>query len=679
MSKNKRIDPVWFLGPQGPVAQQLSNYEMRPQQIRLAQAIDKAFEQSSHLIAEAGTGIGKSFAYIIPAVSHALKNKQKVVISTYTISLQEQLVYKDIPFIQDACGVKFVATLVKGRSNYLCWRRLEQARKRGPTLFDDSAHIDLVEQIRFWALETQDGSLSSLQFVVPMAVWEMVCSDNNTCMGHHCDHNNTCFYQLARRRMFGCDIMIANHAMLFSDLALRQQGGKILPNFKLVVLDEAHNIENVAGNHFGLRLSNFQVGFMLNRLFNPKTEKGILATHRDQVSMALISKAHQQADTFYNEILEYRCSQQSSGGNGRVRRPNCFANVLSGPLIALGENLNKLAKSCGDEQDRLEINSYGQRCRDFAAATHSFVTQNIKDNVYWTEVGWRHSNPRVVICAAPLHLGATLRQVLFEPFDSVVMTSATLSTSGNQDDSSDNKSDGKGFDFFTSRLGLDEFRTVQLGSPFNYSQQVTVYVESHLPEPNRQEGEFLIGAVAAIKKYLLQTQGKAFVLFTSFKQLNQAAANLEDFCREHELILLIQAKGKDRSSLLDQFRCNINSVLLGTDSFWQGVDVPGESLSNVIIVKLPFSVPDHPLLQARLEQIKSQGGNPFFDYQLPEAILKFKQGFGRLIRTRTDTGIVVVLDPRVITKNYGRAFLDVLPRCPVKIVKSPASNIPENY
>jgi ATP-dependent DNA helicase DinG len=254
------------------------------------------------------------------------------------------------------------------------------------------------------------------------------------------------------------------------------------------------------------------------------------------------------------------------------------------------------------------------------------------------------------------------------------MTSATLSTSGKQDDGGDNKNEGKGFDFFTSRLGLGEFQTVQLGSPFNYSQQVTVYVESHLPEPNRQEEEFLIGAVAAIKKYLLQTQGKAFVLFTSFKQLNQAAANLEDFCREHELILLIQAKGKDRSSLLDQFRRNTNSVLLGTDSFWQGVDVPGESLSNVIIVKLPFSVPDHPLLQARLEQIKSQGGNPFFDYQLPEAILKFKQGFGRLIRTRTDTGIVVVLDPRVITKNYGRAFLDVLPVCPVKIVKSPVEH-----
>jgi len=360
--------------------------------------------------------------------------------------------------------------------------------------------------------------------------------------------------------------------------------------------------------------------------------------------------------------------QSSSNGNGRVFSPDAFANVMSGPLNELSTNMNELAKTIDDEQDRLEITSYAGRCREFAASAQLFVSQNLEDCVYWVEGSFRHQNRRAVACAAPLNIGPTLKKTLFDPCDSVVMTSATLSIQNRK--VNDNKSNNTGFNFFTTRLGLEKFQTLQLGSPFNYPEQVKVYVEAYLPEARTQEQEFLTGATKAIKKYLRQTQGKAFILFTSFKQLHQMEQNLQKFCDQHELPLLAQGRGKDRSSLLDKFRRDTNSVLLGTDSFWQGVDVPGESLSNVIIVKLPFSVPDHPLLQARLEKIRSEGGSPFFDYQLPEAILKFKQGFGRLIRTQTDKGIVVILDSRVVTKNYGRAFLNVLPQCPTEIVKN---------
>jgi ATP-dependent DNA helicase DinG len=670
MENNNGIDPALFLGPKGPIARQLSGYEERPEQIRLAQAINESTSHKQHLIAEAGTGIGKSFAYIVPAVNWALQNKKKAVISTYTISLQEQLVQKDIPFIKDVSKMEFSAALAKGRGNYICRRRLNHARRRGTTLFEDINHINVLEEIYLWSLETPDGSLSGMEQAPPRELWEMICSDSNTCTGNHCPHFKTCFHQLARRRMFGCDLIIVNHALLFSDLAVRQQGGSILPKFNVVILDEAHNIEQVASTHFGLRLSNFQVNFLLNRLFNPKTEKGVLAVHRNRFNLKLIDKAHQAKETFFEEVLGFFDTQQSSSnGNGRVFSPDAFANVMSGPLNELSTNMNELAKNMEDEQDRLEITSYAGRCREFAASAQLFVSQNLEDCVYWVEGSFRHQNRRAVACAAPLNIGPTLKKTLFDPCDSVVMTSATLSIQNRK--ANDNKSNNTGFDFFTTRLGLEKFQTLQLGSPFNYPEQVKVYVEAYLPEARMQEQEFLTGATKAIKKYLRQTKGKAFILFTSFKQLHQMEQNLQKFCDQHELLLLAQGKGKDRSSLLEKFRRDTNSVLLGTDSFWQGVDVPGESLSNVIIVKLPFSVPDHPLLQARLEKIRDKGGSPFFDYQLPEAILKFKQGFGRLIRTQTDKGIVVILDSRVVTKNYGQAFLNVLPQCPIEIVKSP--------
>jgi len=637
--------------------------------MEMARGVAEAFEKSCHLVAEAGTGVGKSFAYLVPILRQVRQNHQKVIVSTYTISLQEQLIRKDIPFIRKAANVKLTAVLAKGRGNYLCYRRLEQAQKRQASLFEDARDLDALDQLYRWALETRDGSLSDLATHPAAAVWEMVCSDPGVCRGRKCDHYNSCFYQQARRRMYSADIIVVNHALLFCDLALRLQNSSLLPPFKLAVLDEAHNIENVAGRHFGMRLTSAQITFMLNRIFNLRTEKGVLAPHRQGKAVSLVKTAFERSESFFKEVWDFHEAQISAGGNGRVKAADAFANVLTGPLNKLGDALRNIGRALQDEQEKMEINAYAQRCWAFAGEVERFVSQRITDHVYWIEGRRRRGQPMTALSAAPLEIGPALKKALFEPCDSVIMTSATLSISCRRRE--DEPNDLTGFHFFACRLGLEEFKTIQLGSPFDFQNRVRIYVESHLPDPNKRD-EFLPAATVVVKKYLEQSQGRAFVLCTSFKHVDRLALDLQDFCAEHDFTLLVQGKGKNRSALLEEFRRDIHSVLLGTDSFWQGVDVPGASLSNVILVKLPFSVPDHPLLQARLEEIKKRGGNPFVDYQLPEAILKFKQGFGRLIRTKTDEGIVVILDQRVVTKNYGRMFFNALPRCPVEINKNDA-------
>ena len=479
------LDPVGFLGSGGPVAERLGGYELRPQQIEMARAISDAFEQGKHLVAEAGTGVGKSFAYIVPAVQRAVRMKQKVMISTYTISLQEQLTIKDIPFIQEIAGVDFTVALAKGRGNFFCWRRFRQAQKWHLTLFENAQQVHALEAIYHWALQTKDGSLSDLEVRPPATVWEAVCSDTGSCLGRGCEHHKNCFYQRARRQLYSADIIVTNHALLFSDMALRLEGGSCLPKCQFLILDEAHNVESVASKHFGLRLSNSQVNYVLARVLNEKTGKGLLAPYHDTEAAKLVATAAEKAELFFQELSCFGDAAQRSAGNGRVTSSDAFANVISGPLSQVADHLRKTAESLAEQDEALEIAAYGRRCGDLANAAQVFVNQNLSESVYWIEASQRRHRRQVVACAAPLYIGHVVQRTMLESHSAVILVSATLSTEHTH--LSSGKKKGKGFEFFTSRLGLEKCATLQLGSPFDYQDQVTVYVESYLPDVKQEQ------------------------------------------------------------------------------------------------------------------------------------------------------------------------------------------------
>ncbi|KAA3619908.1 MAG: helicase [Calditrichaeota bacterium] len=697
-----------FLDDSGPLSHHLDNYEKRAPQLAMLAAVANAFNDEKIAMIEAGTGTGKTLAYLLPAIAWALANGKRIVVSTNTINLQQQLIDKDIPLLQSIYPEKFRAELVKGRSNYICLRKLNDLVNK-PASFDFDGSADEIEKLWKWAQKTRDGSRADLQRPPNQQLWESIQSESDTTLKKRCPFFHKCFFYNARRRASTADVLVVNHHLLFADISVRSAIGSasevaVLPNYDRVILDEAHNLEDIASRYFGVIVTHLGMLRMLNRLHRVKGKKatGLFASLAFSLNklankipadlqkelydlvnndaIECLTKVREQLHAVTERVFYWTLKTENSSFKEvkvrlteEIRSSQEWQDTIEGiPFLIkflheLAEVIQKIiprilkAKlAFGEESLSLVVDLKAQVDRIIGTTRdlNTAVLQDDELNVRWIEAKDSRFGQIVRFCTAPIEIAPILKNAVFDKIQTVIMTSATMAIGGD-------------FKYFSHRFGLDMLKPEKclfklLASPFDFKKQAMICIPTDIAEPN--ENSF----TAQLRDYLLQAivsaHGNTFALFTSYFLMNQMYEDLSLQLGQKGMPLLKQGD-QSRHLLLNRFRTENGSSLFGTDSFWEGVDVQGKALVQVIIPRLPFRVPNEPIIEARVEAIEAAGGNSFMEYSVPQAVLKFKQGFGRLIRTKTDTGVILVLDKRIISKYYGKLFLASLPNCKVVVGK----------
>ncbi len=704
------------ISPGGAVAESIPDFESRPQQVEMLRAVADAFNKDGVTVVEAPTGIGKTMAYLLPAADWARRNRERVIISTRTINLQEQIIQKDFPLVSGSGENAVKAVLVKGRGNYLCWRKLRRALSE-TALFEDDEAQSQIAKLAEWAETTEDGSRSELPFVPDRDVWSSVCSEADTCRLSACPDAKCCFVGRARREVAKADLLVVNHHMLFSDLAIKRETGDftslaVLPSYKRVIFDEAHSVEDSATEYFGAEVTRNGTVTLLGRFVSlgRGRDRGLLPFLRARLEreaprdvqaeaiqlidlinndcMPSLAVARDAFLSVFDAIREWtadRCGQLGRDVKWRLTPeelahpelrqihrdlvlPACEeAATFVGHGVVASERLKAINKP-DDEGDTpfttelLQLQGYTDRLRRLSNTLAEITSDTLEPNsVRWIEIDSDNGSiVRIVRC--PLDIGVPMSEWVYPNLRTALLTSATLTVQ-------------QKFEYLNHRIGLDRLTDQRLSvhrldSPFDFERQALLCIPEDIPTPD--SSDFLDEVVEHTKRILTVTHGRAFVLFTSFYALNYTYEKLSPWLRKVGITPLKQGS-IGRTQLIERFRSDVDSVLFGTDSFWEGVDVAGDALQCVILTRLPFRVPSEPVLQARAEAIEAAGGKAFIEYTVPQAVIKFRQGFGRLIRRKTDHGAIVILDSRVATKFYGKIFLRSLPG--VRTVKGPSEGV----
>lgn len=644
------LTPEHFFGKNGAVGRALKNFEPREQQRRMAEAVYKSLENRHHLVVEAGTGVGKSLAYLVPAAIHAARDKKKIVVATHTKALQEQLVKHDLPVVKTMLqefGLPFSYFIFMGSSNYLCLARLERAGAHQSDLFDTEEEQAGAAELREWAKTGGSGCRTEIPLRVAQRVWEEVCRDPDMCLGRRCARREACLYQRDRALARQADILVVNQHLFFSGLPV--------PAFDAVIFDEAHNLEEVAAAFMGFSVSDRQLKRLADDIFNPKSGRGLArrlkrppAGWLAEMRQAITELGFGSRD-FFMELRKALRFEEFAAGQSRARRVREAAvvpNTIAEPLKAVVALLEQAVAHSQDDLEEAELKTYIKRCLGVQEALSSFLKCADSEHAYWAEVTYSRRHNTISINRAPVDVSAALRKELFEEGYPVVLTSATLAVDGS-------------FAMVKSRLGLDMSAELLLDSPFDYERQAVIYLPPGVPDP-QEAAAYEAAVIKECGRLPSAVDGGLFFLFTSWGLLGRAYEALSGKFPGRPLF-----RQGDRlpQQLLTDFKRAGNGILFATDTFWQGVDVPGRALSCVAIARLPFTAPDTPLEEARHEWMSARGMNVFNEYTLPKAVVKFRQGFGRLIRSRSDYGAVVIMDPRVRTARYGGKFLRSIPKC----------------